>query len=199
MSNEEVVLNMVINRLKQLLEANESLRSVWSAEITEIILLGQGVLVATPESKTADGRWILALSGDELDMLSNMFWQDSMDRRDFGREIWEPMGRRIGVLFEEMAREAQDETLDDDPDDDPDDGDDDDPIDDDPIAPEPYVINVGEALGEGAQEPQPYWRAFLDYANQPLIPFQPPPAGIFEPAPEAVPGNHTPEMPNEQG
>jgi hypothetical protein len=194
MSNEEVVLNMVINRLKQLLEANESLRSVWSAEITEIILLGQGVLVATPESKTADGRWILALSGDELDMLSNMFWQDSMDRRDFGREIWEPMGRRIGVLFEEMAREAQDETLDDDPDDDPDD--DDDPIDDEPLpavqggvpglAPEnPYIVNVGNLpeFQAGVHHDAAWWRAQL------LAP-------IVHPLDDPI---NTPEMPNEQG
>jgi hypothetical protein len=116
MSNEQVILEMVINRLDQLLEGSQELKAKWSAEITEIILLGKGVLVAPTGGYRQDGKWLLELDNDQLDMLSNMFWQDSMDRRDFGREIWESMAQRIGVLFEQMCERAQDETLNDDPD-----------------------------------------------------------------------------------
>jgi hypothetical protein len=116
MSNEQVILEMVINRLDQLLEGSQELKAKWSAEITEIILLGKGVLVAPTGGYRQDGKWLLELDNNQLDMLSNMFWQDNMDRRDFGREIWESMAQRIGVLFEQMCERAQDETLNDDPD-----------------------------------------------------------------------------------
>ena len=56
MSNEQVILEMVINRLDQLLEGSQELKAKWSAEITEIILLGKGVLVATPQGRQ-DGKW----------------------------------------------------------------------------------------------------------------------------------------------
>jgi hypothetical protein len=128
MSNEQVVLEMVINRLRLLLEAHEELKAKWSAEITEIILLGKGVLIATPENKTTDGKWLLSLSDEELDMLSNMFWQDSLHQGDFDRGLTQLFGERIGLLFEIMAGEAQDETYDDP------DADDDDPIEDEPMA-----------------------------------------------------------------
>src|ERR1700730_15226577 len=76
MSNEQVILEMVINRLAQLLEGSQELKAKWSAEITEIILLGKGVLVATPQGRQ-DGKWALYLDDEESLMLYDILNHNS--------------------------------------------------------------------------------------------------------------------------
>ena len=87
MSNEEVVLKMLINRLEQLLELVPEFKEKWNAEITELIHLGKGVIVETPEpparatrmpdhvaatyDQDANDDWHLPLTREMIDMLYN--------------------------------------------------------------------------------------------------------------------------------
>jgi hypothetical protein len=105
MSNEEVVLKMLVNRLEQLLEAHEDLRK-WSAEITEIIHLGKGVLIEAPEPRVGQpvaamsrdpysGEWMLPLSDEMVDRLYNSTAFD-----DWSRTLRNEIEDRIATLYD---------------------------------------------------------------------------------------------------
>jgi hypothetical protein len=123
MSNEQVVLNMVINRLKQLLELNESLRTVWSAEITEIILLGEGVLTPTPERRDIqaideNGMWLLRLENDQLTAIYEMICADGPSIWDYPRTFRNALSERINDLYDNIREDRYEGDDNPDPDDD---------------------------------------------------------------------------------
>lgn len=106
MSNEEVVLKMVVNRIVQLLE-NESLKSTWGAELTEIVLLGQGVLtpldVTGKYERTEDGRWKLFANENEIQMMSDVL-SENISVEDCEQEQIQPLIGRLNDLLVEAYR-----------------------------------------------------------------------------------------------
>lgn len=107
MSNEQVILEMIVNRITQLLE-NEDLKSKWGAELTEIMLLGQGVIIDDGLhdgfERGKDGRWILPLNEPEINFLVDLI-NGSINIDDFDESVYTeaetvaPLQRRISDLF----------------------------------------------------------------------------------------------------
>ena len=102
MSNEQVLLAMVINRLKLLLDMHEELKSKWSAEITELILLGEGVLIATPENRTTDGQYVLTLdTTDEVVILYEILHGETR-LRDYNDQQLRGLRYRLDCLYDSL-------------------------------------------------------------------------------------------------
>jgi hypothetical protein len=134
MSNEEVVLKMLVNRLEQMLELIPELKTKWEHEITEIIHLGKGVIVETPEppagrpdptlagayEQDLNGSWHLPLDEDMVQLLynTNFVWND--------RHVRNELGERVNTLYSTVYPEPDGDD-DYDPDDNPD------PIQDEPV------------------------------------------------------------------
>jgi hypothetical protein len=99
MSNEEVLLKMVINRLRLLLEGSETLKSQWGAEITEIILLGDGVEVSDGfQHQAPDGRWIFNLLDIEAHFLYDIVRGESY-AEDWDQELVSRLTTKLGQIF----------------------------------------------------------------------------------------------------
>lgn len=108
MSNEEVVLQMVVNRLNLLLEGSQELKSKWNAEITEIILLGSGVAVSSGLfERTLDGKWLLPVSIDELSCLASIV-EGENSYEDFTAVLTVPLTRRISDLLDQAQIQGPD-------------------------------------------------------------------------------------------
>lgn len=129
MSNEEVVLKMVLNRLQQLLEGSEEFKSKWGAEITEIIMLGSGVLVSSGLfERNPQDEWLLPLNQDKIDLLSDILNQAAVEGYAGHPEL-EPLRAQVNDLFDQaINQELTRREPDDDDDGSDDDGDDDDPL-----------------------------------------------------------------------
>ncbi len=115
MSNEEVVLQMVVNRLGLLLEAHEELRAKWSAEITEIILLGKGVLSPPSKTQTADGKWLLKLDDEEVERLCDVLTRNSYVE-DYRQSMWNSLVEQLALMVpqtEEPGEEGPEDEGDD--------------------------------------------------------------------------------------
>lgn len=112
MSNEEVILQMVVNRLSLLLEGSQELRSKWNAEITEIILLGSGVAVSSGLfERTLDGKWLLPVSFEDIDCLSRILNADA-NFEDFASSLTTPFVDRVNNLMDQAQIQGLDSNQD---------------------------------------------------------------------------------------
>lgn len=153
MSNEEVILKMLVNRLEQLLEAHEDLKSKWSAELTEIIHLGKGVIVEAthiisrgPDPTSAgayeqdyNGSWHLPITREMVELLYNTSYSVDV----MGRGVRDDLEERIQSLMDVSAPSDVDDD-DYEPDDEPL------PTIAQPFTFEPYTITIPEMPNEQA-------------------------------------------------